>query len=285
MSIPITLPDGRTLTYLALGAPAGPAVVVLDGPGSRGLGRAADAAARTLGLRLVVPDRPGAGGSDALPGRTIAGWAADHAALLDALGLERAGLLGQSGGTPYALAAAAALPARTTGLALLGAVAPFEDPATLAEASRQLRTSVALGRRAPWLLRAGLRLAARSAAKDPEKPARRFAKDLPPADLAVLEDPALWQVHVTATAEILARPDAVADEIVLLGRPWDVDLGAITAPAALWSGAADTTHPTSISRRLATLLGGPPVTVVPEAATFGLLPVYPDALRHAAGAA
>jgi len=53
----------------------------------------------------------------------------------------------------------------------------------------------------------------------------------------------------------------------------------------LWSGAEDTTHPTALSRRLAALLHDAPVTVVPGAATFGLLPHYPDALRVAAGTA
>jgi hypothetical protein len=37
-----------------------------------------------------------------------------------------------------------------------------------------------------------------------------------------------------------------------------------------------------MSRRMAQRLGGAPVTVVPGAAMFGMLGVYPDVLRHAA---
>jgi hypothetical protein len=37
-----------------------------------------------------------------------------------------------------------------------------------------------------------------------------------------------------------------------------------------------------MARRMARRLGDAPVTVVPGAATFGMLPVYPDVLRHAA---
>ena len=37
-----------------------------------------------------------------------------------------------------------------------------------------------------------------------------------------------------------------------------------------------------MSRRLAKLLGGAPVTVVAGAATFAMLPCFPDVLRHAA---
>jgi hypothetical protein len=35
---------------------------------------------------------------------------------------------------------------------------------------------------------------------------------------------------------------------------------------------------------MAQRLGGAPVAVVPGAVTFGMLPVYGDILRHAAGA-
>jgi pimeloyl-ACP methyl ester carboxylesterase len=279
----LELPDGRTLTYATLGAAAGPLVVVLDGPGSRGLARAAAPAATALGVRLAAPDRPGAGGSTAAPERRITDWPQDHAALLDALGAERAGLLAQSGGTPFALATALALPPRTTGLALFGAVAPLDDPATRAEAGQQLRTALRLASRAPWLLRAVLSAAGRGARRDPEKAARTLVKGIPEADAEQLQDPALWAQHVQATREILARPGAIVGELRLLARPWGIDPARITVPAALWSGAEDTTHPTSHSRRLAALLHDAPVTVVPGTATFGLLPHLPEALRVALG--
>src|SRR6201986_5428782 len=95
----ITLPDGRKLSYLLAGADGGPVVTVLDGPCSRGLGRALAPTARELGIRLLIPDRPGIHGSAATPGRTMADWPADQLALLDALGIERTGVLTHSGGT------------------------------------------------------------------------------------------------------------------------------------------------------------------------------------------
>jgi pimeloyl-ACP methyl ester carboxylesterase len=274
---------GRTLSYGTLGAPGGPVVVVLDGPGSRGLARAAAPAAIELGIRLVAPDRPGTGRSTDAPERRIADWPEDHAALLDALGVDRAGLLAQSAGTPFALAVAAAMPSRTTGLALVGAVAPLDDPEAFAEAGRQLRMGLTLARRAPWLLRTIVLATARRARRNPEKVARRFVKGVPSADAAQLQDPEIWALHVQATAEIFARPEGFASEVRLLAAPWGVDPAAVQVPVAFWSGAADTTHPTAHSRRLAALIGDAPVTVVPDAATFGLLPHYPDALRSALG--
>ncbi|HKG39509.1 MAG TPA: alpha/beta hydrolase [Conexibacter sp.] len=278
----LTLPDGHALSYATYGAADGPLVVVLDGPGSRGLARAAGPIAATLGVRLAAPDRAGFGTTTPAPGRGIADWPADHAALLDALGAPQAGILAQSGGTPYALAAAGALPERTDALALVGALAPLDQPEPRASAGRQLRTATMLARRAPWLLRAGLRAAARGARKDPEKAARRAAKDLPPADAAVLEDPALWAIHKRATAEILARPEAIAQELSLLAQPWGIKLDRVACPVALWSGERDVVHPTTHSRWLAARLGDAPVEVVAGAATFGMLPIYTDAVAFAA---
>jgi pimeloyl-ACP methyl ester carboxylesterase len=282
----LDLPDGRTLSYLVFdeGTDDGPLVVVLDGPGSRGLARAAAPIAVELGIRLVAPDRPGFGGSTPAPQRGIADWPADHAALLDALGAERAGVLAQSGGTPFGLAAAAALPKRTPAVALIGALAPLAEREPHRTAGRQLRTATWLARRAPWLLRAGLRAGARGARKDPERTARRTARRLPPADAAVLRDPALWALHVQATGEILGQPDGLAHELSLFGGPWGIDLAAVSAPVAIWSGERDVTHPTAHARWLAARLHEAPVEVVPEAATFGMLAIYPDALRCAAAA-
>lgn len=262
----------------------GPLVVVLDGPGSRGLAQAAAPIAADLGIRLVAPDRPGFGDSTPAPQHGIADWPADHAALLDALGVERAGVLAQSGGTPFALAAAAALPERVAALALIGALAPLVESEPHRTAGRQLRTATTLARRAPWLLRAGLRAAARGARKDPERAARKATKRMPPADAAVLEDPSLWALHVQATAEILGQADGLVHEMRLFAQPWGVALDAVACPVALWSGACDVVHPTAHSRWLAARLGDAPVEVVPDAATFGMLPIYADALRFAAAA-
>ena len=278
----LDLAGGRRLSYALYGAEAGPTVVVLDGPGSRGLARAAAAAAKENGIRLVAPDRPGFFGSTPVPGRAITDWVVDHAALLDALGVERAGILAQSGGTPYGLAVAAALPERTTALALTGPLAPLDDAGALDEAGRQFRTGVKLGRRAPWLLRFLMRRLSSQARKNPEKVAMNSVPNRAPADAVVLEDPHWRALHVQATGEILSRHEALAQEIVLLGRPWGVDLARITAPVAYWTGERDETHPPEHAQRLAARLGGD-VTVVPDAATFGLLPYYADVLRFAVG--
>ncbi|MEA2137062.1 MAG: hypothetical protein QOG56_212 [Solirubrobacteraceae bacterium] len=280
----VELPDGRRLGYTTFGAPGGPVVVVLDGPASRGLAQAAARSAAALGIRLVAPDRPGVRESTPAPDRGIADWPQDHAALLDALGVRRAGIFSQSGGTPFAIAAAAALPERTTALAGVGPIAPFDEPGSMREIGGELRVAVRLARHAPWLLRALLRRFSRAAAKDPVATARRVARGVPPADARALEDPALWAIHERATAEILAQPRAVAHEIGLVARPWGVDPADVRVPVSFWSGSGDTRHPTAQARRLAARIPADvAVHVVPDAAAFGLHAIYPQALRFAAG--
>jgi hypothetical protein len=86
--------DGRRLAYATYGDPDGRPVLVHHGsPGSRLVGQLLDGAARERGLRLVAPDRPGFGRSTHDPDRTIPDWPGDAAAVLDALGIERASVV------------------------------------------------------------------------------------------------------------------------------------------------------------------------------------------------
>jgi pimeloyl-ACP methyl ester carboxylesterase len=278
------LPDGRTLGYGLYGATDGPLVVVLDGPGSRGLGRVAARPAEELGVTLLVPDRPGFGRSSPVPLRTpIASVAEDLLAVVRSLGVSRFGVLAQSGGTPYGLALAAAGGEDVTGLSFVGAISPLGEPDALQDVSGNMRSLFTLARRAPWLLRPLIAAVARKTAKDPEAAARAYTADLPAADRAVLEDRAMWAIHTVTSAEAVSSPGEFAREARMLARPWGVDLAAVSAPVAFWVGELDPTHPPVMSRRMAQRLGGAPVSVVPGAASFGMVRVYPDALRHAAG--
>src|SRR5262249_12153560 len=86
----VRLADGRTVGDSDDGGPAGPVVLTCVGtPDSRLVGRWLVERVEQLGVRIVVPDRPGFGRSDPLPGRTLTDWPSDAAALVDALGVDR----------------------------------------------------------------------------------------------------------------------------------------------------------------------------------------------------
>ena len=78
------------------------------------------------GARFVTYSRPGYAGSTRLEGRSVADCAADAAALLDTLEVDRAHVVGWSGGGPHALACAALLPELVTSGATLAGVAPWD---------------------------------------------------------------------------------------------------------------------------------------------------------------
>src|SRR5262249_10353538 len=78
------------------------------------------------GVRLLVLDRPGVGQSDPNPNLTFLSWPMDLAAFADAMGIKQFGLTSISGGAPYALATARAMPDRVIAVSLACPVAPFE---------------------------------------------------------------------------------------------------------------------------------------------------------------
>ncbi|KAI3329184.1 alpha/beta-hydrolase [Xylariaceae sp. AK1471] len=111
-SATLALPDGRILGYAQYGLLTGPAVFYLHGlPGSRMEGALFDAPAITPQARIIAVDRPGYGLSSPQPDRTILDHAKDVEYLARYLNLDSYAVVGISGGGPYALACAAALPA------------------------------------------------------------------------------------------------------------------------------------------------------------------------------
>ena len=91
--------DGRTLAYTDIGTTdsTGPVVVYFPGaPTSRLDLVAAEAAVAGVGGRIVSADRPGDGGSQAQPGRTVTHHTADVVGLLDHLGIGRFAAAGRT---------------------------------------------------------------------------------------------------------------------------------------------------------------------------------------------
>ncbi len=103
-----TLDNGRTLAYTSGGAPNGTPVVAHHGtPGSRLFVSLLSDVAAAEGIQLIVPDRPGYGRSSPPPDDwTWWDWKVDLSELLDSMSIDRAAVMGFSGGGPFAFAAA-----------------------------------------------------------------------------------------------------------------------------------------------------------------------------------
>lgn len=123
----VRLPDGRALHVYDRAGPNGRRAVVWH-HGTPNVGLPPEPLfpiADRLGIRFVSYDRPGYGGSDPDPGRSVGSAAVDVRVIVDALGIERFGTIGHSGGGPHALACAALLPERVTGAVSVAGLAPF----------------------------------------------------------------------------------------------------------------------------------------------------------------
>lgn len=104
------LPGNRRLGYAEYGDPTGSVVLWFHGTpgGRRPLPLIGRRAAEKLGLRVVLVERSGSDLSDPHRYNMVADWATDMAHVADALGTERLGVVGLSGGGPFALACAGA---------------------------------------------------------------------------------------------------------------------------------------------------------------------------------
>src|ERR1700761_4512070 len=120
---------GETLQVADFGPPDGRPVLVHAGsPGSRRLYRPDAELAGGFGLRLLSYDRPGYNGRPRQEGRRVADAVTDVRSIADALGIDRLGVWGCSGGGCYALACAALLPDLVTGAAVFASFAPYGSP-------------------------------------------------------------------------------------------------------------------------------------------------------------
>jgi pimeloyl-ACP methyl ester carboxylesterase len=243
-----TLPDGRRLRWHEFGAPGGAAVIFTAGTPLSGLGGAFyDEAARAAGLRWISPDKPGYGGSDYQRNRSLDGWAEDVAALAGHLGLERFALAGESGGGPFALAAARVLARRVSVVALI-ASAGLRDPAERANLRARLRVMFWLAGNAPTFNAVPV-AAIRRELLNPARRERSLQRELavtPEAGHAAL------RMQYAAVADAL-RPGirATLQETALITRLRAFPLDEVTPPVHLWHGALDRDVPIAYALRLA----------------------------------
>lgn len=252
----IRLADGRRLGYAEYGDPSGRPIFGFHGtPGSRLMLAIADGPARRLGIRLIAPDRPGMGLSDFQPERTIGDWPDDLVQLADALGIDRFGVAGVSGGGPYAIACARRIPSRLRSVGVISGLGPVAGPDACAELDRVHRILFGVWRRSPWLTRRVTALARRGWGHAPERIFDRIVSFAPRADQAIMTRPDVRAVLVAGLRDgFRADGRGVAQELVLFGRPWGFRLGEAKAPVRLWHGENDHLVPVVMGRRMAALI-------------------------------
>ena len=279
----VTRGDGSEIAVEVAGEPDAAPVLLCHGlADSRLSARGFMPVARELGLRVIVPDRPGTGGTDLRRLRRVADWANDAALVLDRLQAGPAALLGISGGGPFAAGCAAAMPGRFSSLTLIAPLGAPEWP-TEGMAPGE-RMSLKVAGQAPdfggWFL-GGLAALART------KPAlflRIASSELPGSDRRAIGQPGLRDAFVANYTEAFRRgSQGVAQDLRVLTRPWGFRLDAIAVPTSIHHGDADTTVPLQHGRRYAAAIPGARLHVHPGHGHFSIITAVREILAPLAG--
>jgi len=220
---------------------------------------------------MIAADRPGYGLSDFQPGRRIGDWPSDVEALADSLGLGRFGVLGISGGGPYAAACAASLPARVTAAGIVGGLGRLDIREDIARLNAFARFSFALARRAPALSQLFNRALAPVLRDSPRWTLKLLASELPPPDRQVLSDPVVFSTIADSLREAFRQGGrGAALDLTLYAQPWETALESIRVPCYLWHGEQDTTVPLAMGKRLAAAIPGCRARYYPDEGHFSL---------------
>jgi 3-oxoadipate enol-lactonase len=246
--------EGLTLAYEDTGG-EGPAIVFVHGLGGSAYGWWAQLhTARERGYRAIAHDQRGAGLSSRSPGPySVELWAEDVERLLDAIGVERAALVGHSVGCMVAEHAAHRLGERAWALALCGGrlawpsegIPAFEQRASLAREGRMDEN------------------AKQVAARGLSETARR-------------EAPAL---HGLMLGMLAANdPEGYAESALATGRGAMRDPGALTIPVFAFEGSEDVATPPEAGAEVAALAGGEHAVI--DGAAHWCMLERPDAVNE-----
>jgi pimeloyl-ACP methyl ester carboxylesterase len=268
----LTLADGRTLGYAEYGDRKGWPLVYLHGfPGSRLAGGVLDEAARAAGVRVLAPERPGLGRSSPQPGRTLLDHAADVRVLVEGLGISRFAVLGESGGGPYALACAHALPEQVECAAVVCGLGPVGCAGWTDGIATKERIGYALARRAPLCAGWALDPIAAWARLRPHAFLQVTRWQLGDADREALRG-SLGDLVAADFAEAFRQGGrGVSQDLSLLFRPWPFEPAAIRVPVVFLHGTADRTVSLAATRGLAASLPDAQLRVFEGHGHFSLL--------------
>jgi len=239
----IAVGEDRRIGFAEFGDPQGRAVFWLHGtPGARRqIPMEARVFAEQRSIRLIGVDRPGIGSSTPFQYENVLAFATDMATIADTLGIDKMAVVGLSGGGPYTLGCAAAMPERVVAAGVLGGVAPTVGPDAIGGGLMALGTLAA-----PVIQVAGgpIRLAASTLIRlirpVAEPAVYLYAAISPEADRKMLVRPEFKAMFLddllNGSRKQLAAPFA---DIVVFARDWGFRLDEVKVPVRWWHGDRD----------------------------------------------
>ena len=243
----VELPDGRHLAYTEWGVPDGAPVLYFHGtPGSR-LWCPDEAATAAAGVRLLMPDRPGIGRSDPLPGRRLDDWPRDVEAFGDALNIPSFSVVGVSAGGPYAAACAALILERLRAVALVSSRALCQynwsdRPEMVDELEPDDREEFDLAQTDPAAAAdlAGRHFEVFASPLEDFPHAVRQSLEAAEGDRWFFQDAsrkAIFDGHIQESFR--QGMDAFGLELIEVFLPWGFRIADIAMPVSIWHGSQD----------------------------------------------
>jgi pimeloyl-ACP methyl ester carboxylesterase len=248
----LLLGDQAQLAWNEYGASDGEPVFFFHGtPGSRLQASPADDIARDLGLRLIAPERPGYGDSDAQEHFDLLDWANSVSLLANNLNLEQFSILGYSAGGAYALACGRKMTERIKHITLVGSLAPFETAVMQQHINAAFKPLYELAAADTHTATQQLSQLASS----PEALLEVMQSQLPPCDQAIFSQ-ALFRKNFTQNLALAIRQGVkgTVNDFRNLALPWQFNLEDIYVPIDIWHGQDDNNCGIAVGRYLAEAL-------------------------------
>jgi pimeloyl-ACP methyl ester carboxylesterase len=253
----VAVRDGRALGFAEFGPVGGRPILWLHGtPGARRqIPEAARLAAEEVGVRFVGIDRPGTGLSTSHLSESILDHIADVEILVDELGFEEFGVIGLSGGGPYALATAYAMPDRVKVVGVLGGVAPTRGEDAVAGGLVGFLTRFAPAY-PPLRVPLGMALTTMVRFMRPvgNQGLAAYARFSPPGDREVFARPEIKAMFLDDLSDAGRRVRAPVDDLILFTRDWGFSARDLRVPVKWWHGDADHIVPLSHGRHMVDLI-------------------------------
>ncbi|HQQ64094.1 MAG TPA: alpha/beta hydrolase [Pseudomonadales bacterium] len=256
----LLLDDGRSLGIGEFGQHDGLPVLWFHGtPGARRqVPLATREYAREHGIRILCIERPGIGLSTPHLYENLCEWGEDMREVADKLGLQRFGLVGLSGGGPYVLATAHAMPERVIAGTIFGGVAPSVGPD--APSGGHVAKAVPVQRALAWLRKplgwtlSNTVLSLHPFANRVFDTMLRFAPEQEASMLGRQDLRAMFLDDLLLGSKTGIQ--SIVNDIILFARPWGFSLADIHIPLHFWQGTEDLIVPAEHAEALATRIPG-----------------------------
>ena len=275
------LPDGRLLGFAEYGDPNGQPVVLMHAANGSRLERHPDETIiQRCKVRLIIPDRPGAGLSDQNPHMTLLNWADDVENLANHLKLNRFCIIGYSMGAPFALACAYKFGHRIDRQVLVSGMVPFDSIWELDGMYPPFRLYLFCAKHASSLLEPAIRLFGIKVSAESNR--EELVKHLPPVDQALLCDTSIKErIRENEIEYYRQREPFILPEGVLIAKNWGFAPEGIRVPTEFWHGELDRIVPLDLVRRFAKRLPDCRINLLPEAGHYLLYHCWREILLSA----